>query len=75
MELFLGFEDLECDSALYSAFNLRSVTYQGKSYLGKSVGPLANFSDLELSEEHLQSLLKRLLPGSSYPLYLIAYEP
>lgn len=39
---------------------LQTVEHQGVKYLGKSLGSLIDFSSVELSQTHIQSLLRRL---------------
>lgn len=53
---------------------LNIVEYQGITYLGKHLGSLVNFSNLELVETHIYSLLRRLTvdyPYEQIPLVLI----
>jgi hypothetical protein len=56
---------------------LHQVEIEGKIYLGKYLGPFVDFSSLELIQNNIYSLLKRLIanyPYESYPLVLLAVK-
>lgn len=56
---------------------LWKVSYEGIEYLGKPVGKKATLSSLDLVENNIFSLLKRVLPDYPYeetPLYLFPYD-
>ncbi len=53
---------------------LSTIVYGPKTYLGKSLGVIYELAQLELSEAHLRSLVKKLFPdfpSESLTLYLI----
>lgn len=55
---------------------LRQHTRKGVLYLGKEVDSITNLADLELLQNHIYSVLKKLLPDypcTSTPLLLFAY--
>lgn len=45
---------------------LQFVTDNGKNYLGKALSTPVEFSSLEIIQDHLYSLLKRLISDYSY---------
>lgn len=44
---------------------LKKMTFEGKSYLGKTVGKAVDLTQIELVEVNIFSLLHRLMPESS----------
>lgn len=55
---------------------LHEHTRKGVRYLGKEVDSITNLADLELLQNHIYSVLKKLLPDypcASTPLLLFAY--
>lgn len=89
VELFLGFpvDDLfalqleNANHNLVKEFTkendqyLSEIRYKEMRYIGKKAGSIATLSQLELLQENIYSLLKRLVPNFPYeesPLYLLS---
>ncbi len=54
---------------------LNEINQDGIRYLGKEMGSIVSFQQLELSEANIYSLLKKLVPDFPYnecPLYVLA---
>lgn len=57
---------------------LQEMIFKEKIYLGKSVANLTDFSELELLEKHIYSILKKLVPDYPFkenPLVLFTHCP
>jgi hypothetical protein len=87
MQLFLGTpiqstwkEDLN-NSSLFPIFvknsdpNLYKISHQGQQYLGKPAGRITEVSSLDLLEQNIFGLLKKILPELQKeltPFFLLA---
>lgn len=54
-----------------SAEYLQKVTKDETSYLGKKIDSPFDLADLESTEMHIISLLKKLVPNYTYSLFLL----
>lgn len=61
---------LESKKKLFPLFQLESVIYDNQSFLGKTIEAPTVLQDLETFEKHVESIIKRLNPKSSYALVI-----
>lgn len=90
--LFLGFPVNDSYSQLINALDsnvkqlfisenglyLEEVFFEGKCYIGKSLGIVTNLEDLELLEKNIYSILSKFIPRythEDFPLVLFAAQP